>query len=91
MPFWGVNLEAWQKACDLKDCVTALSNPVEGGPAVSLGEAKLGKGRVRIVGVMFPDPVFAPDEANDHRYGLASYALTYTAYEVFENLLDYRR
>ena len=91
MPYWGVNAEAWTKACGVKDCVTALSNPIEGGPAVSLGEARLGKGRVRVAGIMFPDPVFAPDEANDHRFGLASYALTYTAYEVFENLIAFRR
>jgi hypothetical protein len=29
---------------------------------------------------MFPDPVFESDEANDHRFGLAFYALTYTSY-----------
>jgi hypothetical protein len=45
----------------------------------------------RVAGIMFPDPVFEPDEANDHRFGLASYALTYTSYELFENLVNHRR
>ncbi|HEV3475601.1 MAG TPA: hypothetical protein VG602_09585, partial [Actinomycetota bacterium] len=89
MPNWTIAKSTWLGACGLADCMTA-SNTTNGN-AVNLGEAKLGAGRVRIAGVLFPDPIYQPDDTNDYRFGLASYALTYTAFEVFENLIDYRR
>lgn len=91
MPFFGVVPDAWRKACGKRACVTALSNPIGERQLVALGEARVGRGMVRVAGALLPDPVFQPDEANDHRFGLASYALTYTAYEVLENLINYRR
>jgi hypothetical protein len=90
LPGWGITKSSWTNRCGIADCVTAtiLSN----GNTANLGEARLGQGRVRIAGILFPDPIFAPDAAkNDHRFGLADYALTYSAYEVFENLINYRR
>jgi hypothetical protein len=42
---------------------------------------------IRIAGALLPDP----SEANYHPYGLSSYALTYTGYQLVENLLAYRR
>jgi hypothetical protein len=86
MPFWGVDRATWTEVCGFEDCVTATTTPR--GNLVNLGEALIGSGRIRIAGIMFPDPVYEPDEANDHRFGLADYSLTYTAYEVFENLLN---
>lgn len=56
---------------------------------MAYGEAVLGEGRVRIAGSLLPDHVHEPDELNDHRFGLESYALTYTGYTVFENLVDH--
>jgi hypothetical protein len=35
--------------------------------------------------------ILGPTEQNYHPFGLASYSLTYTGYQVVENLLDYRR
>jgi hypothetical protein len=52
---------------------------------VSLGELSLGKGKIRIAGAMLPEPT----EANYHPYGLASYSLTYTGYQLFENMSGY--
>ena len=89
MPFWGVDKAAWEAFCGQADCVTATTTPR--GSSVNLGEAKVGAGVIRIAGIMFPDPIYEPDEGNDHRFGLADYSLTYTAYEVFENLLNYAR
>lgn len=48
---------------------------------VSVGELKLGKGIVRIVGGALPTPT----EEHDHRYGLRNYALTYTGLFIMEN------
>jgi hypothetical protein len=52
---------------------------------VSLGELALGKGKIRIAGALLPEPT----EANYHPYGLASYSLTYTGYQLFENMSGY--
>jgi hypothetical protein len=71
------------------DCTTAATS--QNGTNVNLGERHFGHGVIRIAGIMLPDPVFAPDGWNDHRFGLGSYALTYTGYQVFENLVNYRR
>jgi hypothetical protein len=89
MSNWGVDREAWEAACGFDNCVTATT--LSEGDLVNLGEARLGQGTVRIAGIMLPDPVFAPDERNDHRFGLADYALTYTGWEVLQNLIDYQR
>ena len=92
MPFWGVNRAAWEARCDKAEqalCTTATTSAQ--GSSVSLGEIGHGEGTVRIVGIMLPDPLRTDDEFSDNRFGLGSYALTYTAYTVFENLVDYRR
>jgi hypothetical protein len=89
MPWWGVDRPAWTAACGLDDCVTATT--VQNGNQVNLGEARIGDGRVRIAGILFPDPIFQPDARNDHRFGLSDYALTYTGWEVFKNLVDFAR
>lgn len=87
MPFWGVFRPSWETSCGIQNCTTASTR--QAGDLVNLGEAALGAGRVRVAGIMLPDPVFEPDASNDHRFGLASYALTYTAYEVFANLIEW--
>ena len=51
------------------------------GSQTSVGELKLGKGQVRIMGGGLP----APTETNDHRYGLKDYALTYSGLYIMEN------
>ncbi|HEV2756129.1 MAG TPA: hypothetical protein VG318_10205, partial [Actinomycetota bacterium] len=52
-----------------------------GDGQVSVGEIELGKGRIRIVGGALPRPT----EEYDHRYGLRSYALTYSGLYLMEN------
>jgi hypothetical protein len=49
----------------------------------SVGELKLGEGKVRIVGGALPTPT----EENDHRFGLRDYGLTYSGTFLMENAI----
>jgi hypothetical protein len=95
MPAWWVRSEPWDKACTSSCTHAALGGDTEldSGPpsSAALGERPVGKGVVRIAGVLFPDPNFAPGGAGDMRFGLASYALTFSAWQIFLNLVNYRR
>jgi hypothetical protein len=51
---------------------------------VTIGEAPLGKGDIRIAGALLPQPT----EKFDHQYGLEPYATTYTGYVMARNLLE---
>jgi hypothetical protein len=51
---------------------------------VTLGELKRGKGQIRIIGALIP----MPSEKSYHPFGLASYAVTYSGYQVFNNALQ---
>ncbi|HVF18633.1 MAG TPA: M14 family zinc carboxypeptidase [Mycobacteriales bacterium] len=55
------------------------------GSDVTFGEIELGAGRIRVLGSLLPTPTLA----NDHRFGLADYALTYTGYELARNMFDH--
>jgi CARDB protein/zinc carboxypeptidase len=57
------------------------------GGGVTLGEIERGAGRIRFVGGLLPDP----EERYDHPFGLSSYALTYTGWQLFENLVQWTR
>ena len=93
-PNWIVNQEAWEKAGGTTAGRTLVrvnkERPEEGEDptmtGVSLGELPFGAGTIRIAGALLPTPT----EENHHPYGLYSYALTYTGYQVFENLIDPR-
>jgi hypothetical protein len=50
---------------------------------VTLGEIKLGKGQIRVVGGLLPQPT----EEFDHTLGLEPYAVTYTGYILVCNLV----
>jgi hypothetical protein len=51
---------------------------------VTVGELKLGSGRIRIAGALLPQPT----EKYDHQFGLEPYATTYTGYVMARNLLE---
>ncbi len=53
----------------------------DSGTQVSVGELALGAGKVRILG----GGLGMPTEANDHRYGLKDYSLTYSGLFILEN------
>lgn len=94
-PNWVVDEAAWRKAGGTIAAKTfahrAPEPPQTGRPepvtGVSLGDLRLGKGIVRIAGALLPDPT----QANYHPFGLASFALTYTGYQIFENAVAWKR
>lgn len=79
-PNWTVEQAAWEAACGR----TAGTN---GTGRTAYGEVPLGKGRIRFLGALLPDPT----EDSDHRYGLQNYAVTYTGYTLLQNVLACRR
>ncbi|HEX2031901.1 MAG TPA: M14 family zinc carboxypeptidase [Actinomycetota bacterium] len=84
-----VTRAAWEEGCGKDDAQTCTSGLF--GGETGLGERHLGDGLVRITGSMFPDPNFAPGGPRDMRFGLASYSLTFSNWQVFLNLVDYQR
>lgn len=87
---WWVTRSAWEAGCGKPTAVACTSALMLGGET-GIGERHLGRGVVRIVGAMFPDPSFRPGPGRDMRFGLQSYALSFSAWQVFLNLVDYER
>lgn len=75
-PAWWVSSAAWQSA-------GGDSAGTTGAGHTSLGSVALGRGRVRIIGSLLPNP----SGAFTHPFGVASYDLTYWGYQVLENAL----
>jgi hypothetical protein len=90
-PNWIVDQKAWEAAGGTTAARTLVRETTEPGSqshvGTSLGELPFGSGAIRIAGAVLPDPT----EQNYHPFGLSSYALTYTGYQVIQNLLAYRR
>jgi hypothetical protein len=74
-PQWTLDAGAAAKL-DLHVAGTTKGNP-------SLGTATVGNGKVHFLGAALPPP----SQDNDHRYGLAPYAVTALSYHVFVNAL----
>jgi hypothetical protein len=79
-PVWAVDQVEWEKAGGRTAGLTTADQ-------VTLGELKVGDGVVRVVGAALP----MPTEQYYHPFGLANYALTYTGYQVLENVLAWVR
>jgi hypothetical protein len=75
-PNWKVESAAWET----DGGVTLGTN---GTGQTIYGEKPVGKGRVRFLGALLPDPT----EEFDHPYGLQNYAVTYTGYTLLQNML----
>jgi hypothetical protein len=100
-PVWTVLQSAWETplmgansrtvgqinnnfpACSPTPCT---AEPGRGNRA-GFGELSLGCGRVRIIGALLP----MPTERYYHPFGLANYAVTYSGYQAFKNLLQWNR
>ncbi|MDQ3955990.1 MAG: hypothetical protein M3285_10645 [Actinomycetota bacterium] len=80
-PMTVVDTAAWEKAGGHVVGTTAPGVQADDGSQTSVGELKLGKGRIRILGGALPTPT----ESQDHRYGLKDYALTYSGLFIIEN------
>jgi hypothetical protein len=87
---WWVQRAAWESGCGKAVAVECTSALMLGGQA-GLGERHLGNGVVRIAGALFPDPSFTPGPTRDMRFGLQSYALSFSAWQMFLNLVEYQR
>ncbi len=75
-PNWTVASAAWEAG----NGRTAGTN---GTGRTVYGEKPLGKGVVRFLGALLPDPT----EEYYHPYGLQNYAVTYTGYTLLQNML----
>ena len=81
-PMSVVATTAWEEAGGHVVGTTAAGGGgSDNGSQTSVGEVKLGKGRIRILGGGLP----MPTEKNDHRFGLKDYALTYSGLFILEN------
>jgi hypothetical protein len=79
-PVWSVDQVEWERVGGRTAGTTSADQ-------VSLGEIATGKGVVRVVGALVP----MPTEQYYHPFGLANYAVTYSGYQVLENVLQWRR
>jgi hypothetical protein len=77
-PNWKVAQAAWEA----KGGTTQGTN---GTGKTIYGEMPVGKGRVRFLGALLPDPT----EDYYHPYGLQNYAVTYTGYTLLQNMLSH--
>jgi hypothetical protein len=75
-PVWAVDQIAWENLGGRTVGVTTADQ-------TTLGELKLGQGKVRIIGALLP----MPTEQYYHPFGLANYAVTYSGYQVLQNAL----
>jgi hypothetical protein len=75
-PAWWVSAGAWQAAGGDSAGTTGTGH-------TSLGSVRVGRGRVRIIGSLLPNPT----GAFTHPFGVDSYDLTYWGYQVLENAL----
>jgi hypothetical protein len=83
-PMTIVDRAAWEAAGGKTVATTGNnSGDSDDGTRASIGELKLGKGLIRIIGGALP----MPTEENDHRYGLRDYGPTYSGLFVLENSL----
>ena len=97
MTEWWLDRTAWETDCG-KEPVNRCTSAITGSPAgTTLGERHIGGdedevgGVIRIAGTMFPEPNFKPGGVRDMRFGLSSYSLTFSTWQVFLNLVDYVR
>jgi hypothetical protein len=76
---WAIARSAW----------TAAGGRIAGtiSDQVALGELASGRGKIRFVGALLPDP----SEGYDHPYGLTSYAVTWSGWQVFEDIVQWHR
>jgi uncharacterized repeat protein (TIGR01451 family) len=79
-PAWGVDQIEWEKAGGRTVGITTADQ-------VTLGELEIGDGVVRLLGALVP----MPTERYYHPFGLANYALTYSGYQVLNNVLQWQR
>lgn len=80
-PVWWISQSDYSKARGRQRIVATTGDFTK----VSYGEIKYRGGRIRFIGALLP----MPSDKFDHPFGLASYALTYSGYQMLHNVLSY--
>ena len=81
-----VDSSAWQaKGGETVATTGNLTGGSDNTAQTSVGQMPMGEGLIRIVGGALTEPT----EANDHRYGLRDYAMTYSALFLMENSIQH--
>ena len=88
-PVWEIDREAYEANPGAKSAAVAAEGaPRSPSPVLtrtSVGEAVVGKGRVRFIGSVLPQPT----QEFDHDFGIEPYALTYTGHLLLRNALEW--
>ncbi|MDQ3985942.1 MAG: hypothetical protein M3280_05530 [Actinomycetota bacterium] len=82
-PFWFVSESALTDSQGQPNAVGTTTDTDN----VSFGEIKYEGGRIRFLGAVLPQPT----EKFDHPFGLANYSVTYSGYQLINNLLFYQK
>jgi hypothetical protein len=84
---WDIDRSVFERAGGRVAATSADGGARNAAPVydrVTLGELKIGSGQIRVAGALLPQP----SEAFDHPQGLEPYAVTYSGYILFRNLLE---
>jgi hypothetical protein len=79
-PVWAIDQIEWERVGGRTAGTTTADE-------TTLGELPLGSGVVRVIGALLP----MPSNQAYHPFGLASYALAYSGYQVLLNALQWKR
>ena len=81
-PVWFVKSDAWRKAKGRQRAVATTGERTN----ISYGEIRYRGGRIRLIGALLP----MPTKKFDNPFGLASYGLTYSGYQMLRNSLTWK-
>ena len=88
-PAWDVEREAFEQNPGAKTAATGVEEGPNGSAVeldrTSVGEIVAGKGRVRFIGALAPQP----SQEFDHDFGIEPYSLTYTGHLLLRNALEW--
>jgi Zinc carboxypeptidase len=88
-PMWDVERQAYEDNPGAKTAATSVSDTPDGLDVLldrtTVGEAVVGKGRVRFIGGVVPQP----SQQFDHDFGIEPYSLTYTGHLLLRNALEW--
>ncbi|MDQ3741279.1 MAG: hypothetical protein M3389_10100, partial [Actinomycetota bacterium] len=88
-PVWEIDREAYEENPGAKTAAVAAEgaprSPTPELTRTSVGEAVVGKGRVRFIGSVLPQP----SQEFDHDFGIEPYSLTYTGHLLLRNALEW--
>lgn len=79
-PIWFVDQSAWAKAKGKPRAVGTSASLSQ----VTYGEIEYKGGTIRIIGALLP----MPTDKFDHTFGVGSYGLTYSGYQLLNNMLQ---